>query len=192
MGKITELPMKILLIADQNTSKPIPEIMGEHPDIELIITLGDLYQFDIQALADIVHIPKIGVYGNHCDGRYMEPLGIKNLHLATFGYRGLTFMGYEGCVRYKPFGDLQSTQEECAMRMKCAPKVDVFISHCPPRGINDNTDSVHFGFDALREYVDTNSPRFFFHGHTYEDGRFVERYKDTRMVYVTREKIMEI
>ncbi len=122
----------------------------------------------------------------------MERLGIKNLHLATFEYQGFTFMGYEGYVRYKPFGDLQSTQEECTARMENAPKVDVFISHCPPRDINDNTDSVHFGFDALREYIDTNSPKYFFHGHTYDDGRFVERYKDTQIVYVTQEKIFEM
>ncbi len=59
MAKTYQVPLKILLIADQSTRKTIPEIMAEEPDIELIITLGDLYYFDIQALADITHIPKI-------------------------------------------------------------------------------------------------------------------------------------
>lgn len=40
---------------------------------------------------------------------------------------------------------------------------DILITHCPPRGINDNTDPAHIGFDGLREYVDRVSPRYVFH-----------------------------
>lgn len=69
---------------------------------------------------------------------------------------------------------------------------DILITHCPPRGINDNTDPAHIGFDGLREYVDRVSPRYVFHWHTYDFGEFVEQYKDTIIVYVEREKIMEI
>ena len=79
--------MKTLVLADRPPSRPIKEILAENPDIELIITLGDLYFYDIQELANITHIPKIGVYGNHCDGRYMDMLGIINLHLKTFEYK---------------------------------------------------------------------------------------------------------
>lgn len=79
--------MKTLVLADRPPSRPIKEILTDNPDIELIITLGDLYFYDIQELANVIHIPKIGVYGNHCDGRYMDILGITNLHLKTFEHR---------------------------------------------------------------------------------------------------------
>lgn len=59
--------MKILFFADRAPDKPIRQILEENPGIDLIVTLGDLYYFDISGLAEIKDIPKIGVYGNHCD-----------------------------------------------------------------------------------------------------------------------------
>ena len=87
--------MKALVIADQPTSRSIKEILVENSDIELIITLGDLSYEILVELKDIFHIPKIGVYGNHCDGTYMEKLGIANLHLRRGVCKGITFGGYQ-------------------------------------------------------------------------------------------------
>ena len=183
--------MKILALADRMPSRPIKEILKENPDIELIITLGDLYFHDIQELEDITDIPKIGVYGNHCDGMYMKTLGIQNLHLTSIVIGGISFFWYQGCLRYKE-SDLQSTQEVCQEAMREIPRYDVLISHCPPRGIDDNDDPSHIGFDWLKEYIERVSPKYAFHGHTYDDGRFIEKYKDTEIVYVYREKVVEI
>lgn len=100
-------------------------------------------------------------------------------------------MGYEGCVKYKE-STMMSTQEYCSRALSSAPKVDVFISHCPPRWVNDNDDSAHFGFDGIREYMDRNHPRYLLHGHTYDFGKFVARYGETEIQYVEREKIIEL
>lgn len=109
--------MKVLILADRPPTRPIKEIISDNPGIQLIITLGDLYYYDIQVLAEITDIPKIGVYGNHCDGRYMESLGITNMHLANKTIEGISFFGYQGCVKYKE-SVLQSTQEYCQKVMK--------------------------------------------------------------------------
>lgn len=183
--------MKVLAIADRAPTKPLAQILAENPDLDIIITLWDLYYYDIQALADVRNIPKIGVYGNHCDGRYMETLGIGNLHLKWTKIDGISFMGYQWCVKYKE-SVLQSTQEECSVAMESAPRADVFISHCPPRWINNNDDSAHYGFEWLLEYIDRTSPKYFLHGHTYDDGKFMTRYKDTEIVYVHREAIINL
>lgn len=87
--------MKILFFADRPPDKPIKKILEENPGVELIVTLGDLYSFDISELAEITDIPKIGVYGNHCDGRYMETLGIENMHLKFRDFGGVRFFGYQ-------------------------------------------------------------------------------------------------
>ncbi|MFZ3233654.1 MAG: hypothetical protein WA194_09330 [Patescibacteria group bacterium] len=42
-------------------------------------------------MAKIDGIPKIGVYGNHCDGRYMDKLGIENLHMKLVTMKGISF-----------------------------------------------------------------------------------------------------
>lgn len=138
--------MKLLVLADMPATRPIKEILQENPDIELIVTLGDLYYGDIQELENITHIPKIGVYGNHCDGSYMDQLGIKNMHLTSTRIGNLSFFGYQGCVKYKE-SSMQSTQEYCQNVMRTVPYFDVLISHCPPRNINDNSDPAHYGFD---------------------------------------------
>ena len=183
--------MRILALADRAPSKPIKEILAENPGVSLILTLGDLYYYDIAALADVTDVPKAGVYGNHCDGRYMEPLGIENLHLKTASFGGLSFMGFQGCVKYKEH-ILQSTQEYCTAAMGSAPYADVLVTHCPPRGINDNNDPSHIGFDGLRAYADRAKPRYVFHGHTYDDGKFVDKYGETGIIYVNGWKVVEL
>lgn len=82
--------MKILVIADRPPREKIKDIINKN-QIDLICTLGDLDQHSLTDLADIVDIPKLGIYGNHDSGMYFEPLGIKNMHLETFEYQGLVF-----------------------------------------------------------------------------------------------------
>lgn len=92
------------------------------------------------------------MYGNHCDRRYLEDLGIRNLHLSSVEIAGITFTGLEGCVRYKNGSSdvLYSQSEYCAM-VERLPAADVVVSHCPPARINDHPgDPAHIGITALR------------------------------------------
>jgi Icc-related predicted phosphoesterase len=187
--------MKILAIADRAPNKKIKDILLEHSDISLICTLGDLDYFDLIELADIQHIPKIGVYGNHDSGTYFENLGIINLHLKTFQFGGYTFGGFQGSVRYKenPYA-IMYTQEEAFELLKDFPYVDVMIAYCPPYGINDEPEELaHQGFKALREYIETKKPKYFFHGHTYpREENLITKFYETQIIYVYGEKIVEI
>lgn len=181
--------MKILAISDRAPDNLRETLANDYFD--LIITLGDLSYFDIKEL-EFTNIPKIGVYGNHCTRGYMELLGIKNMHLTTFEFGGMTFGGFEWCVRYKPGNHVMYTQYEATEMLKNFPKVDVFLSHCPPRGINDNDDEPHHGFDAIRSYLDVHSPKILMHGHTYDYWNFVSKYKNTQIFYIEKERIIEI
>jgi uncharacterized protein len=185
--------MKILALSDWPPAPGLYErIINNH--IDLVITCGDLGLFDLQDLKKVTHIPKIGVYGNHCTRGYMEELGIIDLHLNTISINGLTFGGFEGCVRYK---DSQYapmwTQDEAFEMMKNFPPVDVFVSHCPPFGINDHGDTAHTGFKALLNYLTTKQPKTWFHGHTYPvDLTIVKEYDGTLIHYTDPEIIVEI
>lgn len=185
--------MKALVIADHNPQINIPDIV-KNEGIQLVITLGDLEREDILGLETINHIPKIGVYGNHDSGQYMTELGIMDLHLKLWTFNGLTFGGFQGCVRYKQNPDaIMYTQEEANELMKGFPRVDVFICHCPPRGINDEEEIAHQGFDALRTYLDAKKPHILLHGHTYPtDEEIVKQHGATRIEYVYEYKIVEI
>ena len=186
--------MNVLAIADKRPQIDITQVVAEN-NVQLIITLGDLTPEDIIALKDITNIPKIGVYGNHCSGTYMPALGIMNMHLQMWDYNGLRYGGFQGCVRYKENPQaIMCTQEEATEHMATFQPVDIFISHCPPYGINDEPDeTAHQGFYALRQYLDAYSPKVWLHGHTYPTAEEeVKQYKNTRIEYVAGYKLIQL
>lgn len=185
--------MKTLVIADRNPGVDVAEIVNQH-NIELIITLGDLTREGLLDLPRINSIPKIGVYGNHDSGTYMPELGIWDMHMKIWDFGGLTFGGFQGCVRYKenPHA-IMYTQQEALTMMNGFPAVDVFLSHCPPRGVNDEEEIAHQGFDALRQYLDTMQPAVWLHGHTYPtEEMLITQHGKTRVEYIYRYKIVEL
>lgn len=185
--------MKALVIADRRPATRITRILQQQP-VELIITLGDLTRDDLLPLEYITDIPKIGVYGNHDSGTYMPELGIWSLHMATWQWGGLSFGGFEGCVRYKPSKTaIMYTQAEATELLRSFPPVDIMITHCPPRGINDEAELAHQGFDALRQYLTQHSPQLLLHGHTYPTAdTLVHRYHRTRITYVHGAQVVDI
>jgi len=181
-----------LCIADRPPRKSILTRVKEHP-IDLIITLGDLEYLQIVELGQITDIPKIGVYGNHCTPGYMEDLGIFNLHLQIFEFNGIRFGGFEGSPRYKndPYAKMYSEVEATAL-MEQLPKVNIFVSHSPPRGINDEDDPAHIGFQALRTYIEQKQPRYFLHGHTYpEPDTLITKHLATEIIYINGDQLVE-
>lgn len=185
--------MNVLAVADRNPHINYDEVIRDNR-IELVITLGDLTREDLLPLQQITHIPKIGVYGNHDSGTYMDELGIWDMHLKIWEFGGLKFGGFQGCVRYKADPTaIMCTQEEANAMMQIMPAVDVFMSHCPPRGINDEDEIAHQGFDALRTYIDTYQPAVLLHGHTYPTEETVVRlHGKTRIEYVFGYKLLNL
>jgi uncharacterized protein len=153
--------VRLLVIADTTPELGlgIADYVAAH-DIDAVITAGDLTRFDLAGI-ERVSVPVLGVYGNHCDGRYLKDLGIKNLHLKKAVVGGVSFSGLEGCVRYKPgSADVLYTQRQYKRLVRKLPAAEVLVTHCPPRGINDHEDPAHQGVEALRNWMDRFSPRF--------------------------------
>lgn len=184
--------MKALAIADRGPKINLAET-ARNDAVDLVITLGDLERHDILGLEQITWIPKIGVYGNHCSGNYMSELGIMNMHMATWEYNGLKFGGFQGCVRYKENPEaIMYTQQEASAMLANFPPVDVFICHCPPRGINDEEELAHQGFDGLRDYVERTQPKVLMHGHTYPtEDTIIRQHGPTRIEYVHKWRVVE-
>ncbi len=185
--------MNVLVIADRRPDINILEVV-RNDNIELVVTLGDLNREDLLPLEHIHNIPKIGVYGNHDSGTYMPGLGIWDMHMKIWDFNNLRFGGFQGCVRYKSDpGAIMCTQQEASELLVGMPPVDVFISHCPPRGINDEAELAHQGFDGLRYYLDTHPPKLWLHGHTYPTPEnIVKQYQSTRIEYVFGYKIVQV
>lgn len=186
------MDMKILAIADTNPQLDYPQFVAEHA-IDIVMTLGDLDRSQLIGL-ERVTTPKIGVYGNHCSGTYMNEFGIVNMHLNAWQWRGVSFGGFQGCVRYKENPDaIMYTQQEARELLASMPPVDVFLTHCPPRGINDEEELAHQGFDGLRTYIERTPPKLLLHGHTYPaEATMVRQFGLTRIEYVHKYKVIDI
>ena len=186
--------MKVLALSGGQPVTNLPALIKEHSP-SLIITLGNLKPEDIMTLKDIRTIPKIGVYGDSCDGVYMEQMGIWNMHLKLWDYLGFRFAGFEGAVGHRtPDQHFLYTQHEAVLMLDGFPKSSIFLSHYPPYGINDDSDDVaRRGFMALREYLDRVKPLVWLHDHTPIDQN-TEKYKigNTRIEHVSGYKVINI
>jgi Icc-related predicted phosphoesterase len=184
--------MRVLALADEPArADPARLIADNRPD--LVVTLGDL---EPQWLAPVTAagVPVLGVHGNHDAGGQLEALGIRDLHLGREEIGGLTFTGFEGCVRYGRGGPHQYTQDEAARLLRHLPGADVLLAHAPPTGVNDEPgDRAHIGFDALREWVERHAPRYLLHGHTTPDPRTrTRRLGSTEVVWVRGARMLEL
>ncbi|WCB92108.1 hypothetical protein DSM104299_00793 [Baekduia alba] len=183
--------MRLLVLADEESWLPLPALIESHqPDA--VITLGDLEPDVLDPLGRFP-LPVLGVYGNHDDGRYLDAANTTNLHLTSADVGGLTFAGFEGCVRYTPGAALQYTQKQASKLARRLPRADILISHAPPRGVHEEPDDrAHEGFDGLRDYLERVSPRIHLHGHTPAPPRAATRVGATRVIHVVGHQVVDL
>ena len=70
------------------------------------------------------------------------------------------------------------------------PAVDVFIAHNSPRGVHETDPDVHQGFQALRDYLVTHSPKLLVHGHQHVNRE--TRIGDTRVIGVYGHALIDL
>lgn len=201
--------MKILTISD--TVMPQLEnaanLRRRYSDIDLIVSCGDMPSAYLDFISTILGRPLLYVRGNH-DERYDQlPPGGIDLHERVFEYKGVTFAGLEGCIRYNK-GKIQYTQGEMYRKVvRLAPRmkieqlrrgypVDFFVAHSPPRGIHDIEDDYpHRGFNAFLGFMSWYRPRYMLHGHvhTWDRRKDVEtQYKDTLVMNINPYTVIEV
>lgn len=185
--------MRILAIADYydpDSNPPLAVTVASNA-IDAVITVGDLYGGALAGMEKLT-VPTMGVYGNHCDGEYLENYRMVNLHLRRFEYRGLSFVGLQGGVRYKSgCNDILYTQDQYRALVARLPPADVLVTHCPPRGINDGKDPAHVGVVALLPWIDRHRPAVIIHGHTYPRHPIAQS-RGARIEYVHGARILDL
>jgi Icc-related predicted phosphoesterase len=175
--------VRVLALADKPPPGDPAELVAGNA-VDAVVTLGDLQPAWIASLGGL-ELPRLGVHGNHDCEHELTELGIRDLHLARADVGGMSFSGFEGCVRYRE-GPHQYTQEEAAVLARRLPAADVLLCHCPPWGVNDEPDDpAHVGFRALRGWVERHQPHYLLHGHTTPDPRTrVQRLGGTQVIWV--------
>ena len=167
--------MKILTISDEEC----PYLWeyytpGRLSGYDLILSCGDLNAAYLSFLVTMARCPVLYVHGNH-DSRYslFPPEGCDCIDGGLVVYNGLRILGLGGCRKYHP-GAHQYTEWEMRRRIfklkwriRMLGGVDIVVTHAPPKGLGDGDDPAHWGFEALRTFLDKYHPKYLVHGHVH-------------------------
>jgi len=155
--------MRVLLVADTTDNWP-DTIATVARAADLVLSLGGLQASDLARLTENTDTPSYGVYGDHGVPGSLEAAGFADLSgggIAAWTDLGpMTVLGVSGCAQH------QWNPEQYAEALDEMPAADWVVTHCPPRGCNDQEDPAQSGIDALTEYVVRHKPKYLFHGHT--------------------------
>ncbi len=167
--------MKILFIADEESKLYWDFFKKEYFEgIDLIVSCGDLKASYLSFLATMLSIPVLYVRGNH-DDRYdtNPPEGCICIEDKVYVYKGVRIMGLGGSNRYKPGINQYSEYQMCKRVKKMRFKIwrhkgfDILVTHSPARGLNDDEDQCHKGFEIFNTLIGKYKPKYFVHGHVH-------------------------
>ena len=196
--------MKILTVSDEECpflwDYYVPGRLAEY---DLILSCGDLKASYLSFLVTMARCPVLYVHGNH-DGGYSHnpPEGCDCIDDAIVVYNGLRILGLGGCRKYHP-GPHQYTEAQMRSRIarlkwkiRMLGGIDIVVTHSPPDGLGDDDDPAHWGFEALREFLDKYRPKYLIHGHvhmTYGCNRpRVREYNGTTLINAYERHTLEL
>ncbi len=164
---------KILIISDT-------EILGRYPmdklkkmfsHIDFIISAGDLGNDYLDYLFTTLNKDIIYVNGNHVYKKGHDISFCKNIDGKIIKYKGLKIFGLGGSKKYS-YQENQYSEFEMTQRiilnlgyLLWGKKLDIMVTHTPPRRINDREDFTHQGFEVFHKILKYFKPKLWIHGH---------------------------
>jgi Icc-related predicted phosphoesterase len=200
--------VKILCVSDTVVPQleSAANLRRRYNDIDLIVSCGDLPPVYLEFITSVLNVPLYYVRGNHDEIYDERPPGGDNLHGRVLTYKGLTFAGLEGSMRYNK-GKIQYTESQMMQmvlkmglrvgydRFRNGHGVDVLVTHSPPFGIHDAEDLPHTGFKSLLKFMEWYKPRYMIHGHvhTYDRRKATRtKYGDTCIMNINPYTVLEV
>ena len=186
--------VRVLAVSDE-VSEELYADPAVARDAELILACGDLPFDYLDYLMNALDVPLVFVPGNHDpdvssyrvarSGLILRaglpasppwPAGAACADGRVVDAAGLRLAGLGGCRRYSAgpnqYTDRQQGRRARALARRVAwhkrrdgKKVDILLTHAPPRGIGDGEDPPHQGFAALHPLVARLQPGLLLHGH---------------------------
>ena len=168
---------------------------GPARSVDLIVACGDLPFDYLGSLMNALDVPLVFVPGNHDPDlsgyratragltlrggipvRAPWPDGAVNADGRVVDAGGLRIAGLGGCLRYSAgpnqYTNRQQARRALALRARArrgwprgGGRVDLLITHAPPRGAGDGADPPHWGFAALHGLATALGPALLLHGH---------------------------
>jgi len=160
----------------------VPELVGgnspiESGGIELILGCGDLPPEYLVRLRAKYDVPLYYILGNH-DIRHEQIVqGCTNITGRIVDSGGCWFLGFSGSRWYNGNPNQYREREMRAQIRKLwfplwrLKRLDVLVTHAPPRYVHDAEDRCHRGFSCYRDFIRRYKPGVLIHGHIH---RFFE------------------
>ena len=168
--------MKIMLISDEEDRGLWDYFRKEKLEgADLILSAGDLKAQYLSFLVTLANKPLFYVHGNH-DGSYEQfpAEGCECIDDRLVKCNGLRILGLGGSMFYSG-GPYQYTEKQMRWRIwklqwkiRRAGGVDIIVTHAPPRGLGDQDDLPHRGFEAFLPLMDRWKPKYLIHGHIHQ------------------------
>lgn len=196
--------MKLLLISDEESPyfwdyyRP-----GRLDGIDLILSAGDLKPEYLSFLVTMGRAPLLYIHGNH-DGIYEQfpPEGCDCIDGKLVKVKGLRIMGLGGCPLYN-HSPHQYTERQMRRRIRKLRwklwrfgGVDIVLTHAPARGLGDEDNPVHRGFEAFLSLMDRYHPLYLVHGHIHKRYNQMQlgdlQYGSTTVINACGYRILEI
>lgn len=192
---------RILIISDT-------EILGQYPmdklknmfsDIDFIISAGDLGNDYLDYLFTTLNKDIIYVNGNHVYKKGHDISFCKNIDGKIIKYKGLKIFGLGGSKKYS-YQENQYSEFEMTQRIILNlgyllwGKLDIMVTHTPPRRINDREDFTHQGFEVFHKILKYFKPKLWIHGHIHLVSHMATQETivgDTRVINAYGYKIIE-
>jgi hypothetical protein len=186
--------VRVLAISDE-VDEGLCADVGPVSDAELIVGCGDLPFDYLGYLMNALDVPLVFVPGNHDPDlsgyrisragltlqaglpvRAPWPDGAINADGRIVDVAGLRVAGLGGCRNYNggpnQYTDRRQSRRARSLnrrarwrRLRDGRRVDILLTHSPPRGVGDGGDPVHQGFTALNRLAARLQPALLLHGH---------------------------
>ena len=196
--------MRILLVADEPSKALWDYYDGEKlKDIDLILSAGDLPPQYLSFLVTFANCPLLYVHGNH-DGVYDQkaPDGCICIDDRIYEYQGVRILGLGGSMEYNG-GPYQYTEKamlkrakKLALKARFKGGFDILLTHAPARGMGDQDDLPHRGFEVFETMIDRYHPRYMVHGHVHMNYGYqiprVQQHGETTVINAYEKYMLEI
>lgn len=214
--------VRVLTVSDEVVESLWTE-RARRLDVDLVLGAGDLPFDYLEFLASALDKPCVFVPGNHdpdltgyqrkrglwlrsgFPASWPGPQGGYNADGQVVDAAGLRIAGLGGSIRYN-LGPNQWTEREQARRARKlirvaerrtkrdGRRVDVLLTHSPPRGLGDREDPPHRGFECLHDTIERLRPTLLVHGHIHPHGEQVpdRTSGSTRLINTVGHHILDI
>lgn len=204
---------RVLVVGDEVSPALERGLPGkEFGKVDLLLSCGDLPYDYLEYLVDAFDAPLLYVPGNHdrpveAEGRLiLAPQGGTSVDGRVREAGGLLVAGLGGSPRYEGRRGHQYTEGEMRLRawklgaalrlheLARGRRLDLLVTHAPPRGIHDSPDPVHRGFAAFLPLLRRHKPRYHVHGHSQpRPGKPARtRYGETEVIHVRGHLLLEV